>query len=67
MYFCCDILSKPKDASFDMESPLVDKEMDADGDFKNVKVLKKKEYLNSFIPRTFATRTPSCEASKGYY
>ena len=52
------------DASFDMESPLADEEMDADGDFKNVKVRKKKESppLNSSIPRIFATEPPSCEA-----
>ena len=34
MYFCYDILSKPMDASFDMESPLADEEMDADGDLR---------------------------------
>ena len=52
-----------------MESPLPDEEMHADGDFKNVEVRKKKESppLNSSIQRTFATETPSCEASKGYY
>ena len=56
-------------ASFDTESPLADEEMDADGHFKTVKMRKKKESppLNSSIPRTFATETPSCEASKGYY
>ena len=49
-----------------MESPLPDEEMHADGDFKNVEVRKKKESppLNSSIQRTFATETPSCEASK---
>ena len=41
MYFCYDILSKPLDASFDMESSLTNEVMDADGDFKNVKVRKK--------------------------
>ena len=43
MYFCYDILSKPLEATFYMESPLPDQEMDADGDFKNVNVRKKRE------------------------
>ena len=66
MYFCYDILSKPLDASFDMDSPLPDEEMDADGDFKNVKMGKKKESqpLNSSIPRKLAPKTPSCEATR---
>ena len=47
---------------------LADEEMDADGDFKNVKVRKKKQYppLNSFIPRTFATRDPSQRDSSNF-
>jgi hypothetical protein len=62
MYFCYNILSKPLDASFEMESPLPDEEMDA-------KVRKKKESLpfNSSIPRTFAPGTPSHEAYKGIF
>ena len=68
MYFCYDILSKPLDASSDMKSPLPDEEMNADGEFNNVKVRKKKESppINSSITRSFATKTPSCEASEGY-
>ena len=64
MFFCYDILTNPLDAPFDMEPPLPL----PDGDFKNLKVRKKKEYppLNSSIPGTFAIETPSCEASKGY-
>ena len=59
MYLCYDSLSKPLDASFYMESPLPDEEMDADGDFKNVKVRKKSvsPSLNFSIPRTFSTET----------
>ena len=40
---CYDILSKPLDASSDMKSPLPDENMNADGEFNNVKVRKKKE------------------------
>jgi hypothetical protein len=35
-------------ASFDMEFPLPDEEIDADGDFKNVKVRKRKESAPPF-------------------
>ena len=63
MYFCYDTLSKPLDASFDMESSSPDGEMDADGDFKNVKKKTDSPPLNSSIPRTFVTETPGCEAS----
>ena len=47
-----------------MEYPLPDKEIGADGDFKNVKVRKKTKSppSNLSIPRTFATETPSYEA-----
>ena len=51
-----------------MESPLPDEEIDADGDFNDLKVRKKKKSptLNTSIPRIFAIETPSCEASKEY-
>ena len=47
---------------------LPDKEMDAVGNFKNVKARKKMgpPPLISSILRTFATKTPSFEALKGY-
>ena len=42
MYFCNNILPKLVDTSFDMESPLTDEDIDEDGDFKNVKVRRKR-------------------------
>ena len=62
------LFNKTTGCLFDIESPLLDEKMDADGDFKNEKVRKKKDSppSNSSIPRTFATETPRCEASKGY-
>jgi hypothetical protein len=65
MYSCNNILSKLLDTSFVMESPLPDEEIDADGEFKNVKVRKKKEPLNYSIQRIFATKTPTLESIKG--
>ena len=64
MFFCYDILTKPLDAPFDMEPPLPL----PDGDFKNLKVRKKKKSptLNTSIPRIFVIETTSCEASKEY-